>query len=98
MKDEKIIEEKECKCFCKSESFRNFLITALGTFVGVYMALSLFISIHKPPMPLYPYHFMRPMQTYGQFGCHRGFHKFNKNFYEKFKEDANKVKTPEADD
>ena len=97
MNEEKAIEEKECKCFCKSEGFRNFLITALGTFVGVYMALSLFTSIHKPPMPC-PCHFMNPMQMHGQFGCHKGFHKINKNFNREFKEDANKVKTPEADD
>ena len=43
-------EEKECKCFCKSEGFRKFLTIALGTFVGVYCALSLFSALHKPPM------------------------------------------------
>ena len=43
-------EKNECKCFCHSKGFRKFLITALGTFVGVYAALSLFAALHKPPM------------------------------------------------
>ena len=43
-------EEKECKCFCKSEGFRKFVIVALGTFVGAYAALSLFAALHRPPM------------------------------------------------
>jgi len=50
MTDEIKNEEKECKCFCKSEGFRRFLTIALGTFVGVYAALSLFTAIHRPPM------------------------------------------------
>ena len=40
----------ECKCFCRSKGFRKFLITALGTFVGVYCALFLFTALHRPPM------------------------------------------------
>ena len=59
--EEKIVEKKddECKCFCKSEGFRNFLTIALGTFVGVYAALSLFTAIHKPPiMPPCGHRFM----------------------------------------
>lgn len=56
MSDEvKVTEEKECKCFCKSEGFRNFVVVALGTFVGVYAALSLFTAIHRPPMPPCPF-------------------------------------------
>ena len=44
-------EKKEgCNCFCRSEGFRKFLVTALGTFVGVYAALSLFAALHRPPM------------------------------------------------
>ena len=50
MSDEvKVTEEKECNCFCKSEGFRNFLVISLGTFVGVYSALCLFVALHKPP-------------------------------------------------
>ena len=47
---EEIKEEKECKCFCRSEGVRKFLIVALGTFVGMYAAMSLFAATHKPPM------------------------------------------------
>ena len=48
-------EEKfESKCLCKSEIFKKFLVTALGTFTGVYAALSLFTAIHKPPMMMPP--------------------------------------------
>jgi len=50
MSDEIKTEEKECKCFCKSKGFRNFVTIALGTFVGVYCALSLFAALHRPPM------------------------------------------------
>jgi len=100
-KTTEIIKETECKCFCKSEGFRNFLITALGTFAGVYMALSLFSAIHKPPMPC-PCHFMNPMvQTQGHFRHHRDFHKMDKKFHKDFKgemNEGNKVKTPDIDD
>ena len=46
--------EKNTECFCKKESFRKFLIVALGTFVGAFCALSLFSALHKPPMPPMP--------------------------------------------
>lgn len=53
MSDEiKIEEEKKCDCICHSKGFRKFLTVAAGTFVGVYLALSLFAAIHKPPMPV----------------------------------------------
>jgi len=47
----KIEEEKKCNCFCHSKGFKKFVVVAAGTFVGVYLALSLFAAIHKPPMP-----------------------------------------------
>ena len=92
-------EVKECNCFCKSEGFRNFLITALGTFAGVYMALSLFTAIHKPPMPC-PCHFMRPAFAHGQFKPHKDFKKFDRQFHIDFKGDIKegKVNTPENND
>ena len=96
MSEEKIVETKKCDCFCKSEGFRKFIITALGTFVGVYMALSLFSAIHKPPMPCH--RFMPPMQMQGQFGPRGDFHKFDKKFHKEFKGEMNKVKTPETED
>ncbi len=48
--EEKLHEEKECKCFCHNKEFKKFLIIALGTFVGVYCALCLFSASHRPPM------------------------------------------------
>ena len=49
MSDEMKTEEKECKCFCRSEGVKKFVVVALGTFVGVYCALSLFVAMHRPP-------------------------------------------------
>lgn len=96
-KTTEITKETECKCFCKSEGFRNFVVTALGTFAGVYMALSLFGAIHKPPMPC-PCHFMRPpMMMHGQFKHNKDFKKFHKEFKGEINE-GNKVKTPDIDD
>ena len=43
-------EKNETKCICQHKGFRKFVVIALGTFVGVYCALSLFAAIHKPPM------------------------------------------------
>lgn len=43
--------QEQCNCICKSKGFRKFLIVALGSFVGVFCALSLFAALHKPPMP-----------------------------------------------
>ena len=65
MSDE-IKTEKEHKCICQSEFFRKFLVVALGSFVGVFCALSLFAALHKPPMPPCPFrgHFVKP------YPCH----------------------------
>ena len=45
-------EEEKCetKCFCQNKTFRKIIVISLGTFIGVYSALSLFAAIHKPPM------------------------------------------------
>lgn len=51
--------KQEEKCFCKSEGVKNFAIVAAGSFVGVFLALSLFTALQRPPMP--PMHPM-PMQ------------------------------------
>ena len=77
--NQEIKEEKQCKCICCSEGFRDFLKIALGSFVGVFLALTLFAALHKPPMP--PCHFgpmMRPPIHHGHhFDKGRGcpFHK-----------------------
>jgi len=63
-------EEKQCvcKCFCCSEGFRDFLKIALGSFVGVFLALTLFTALHKPPMP--PCHFGHMMPPPIHHGHH----------------------------
>ena len=43
-------ENEKKECLCQSKGFRKFLIIASGSFVGVYLALSLFFAIHKPPV------------------------------------------------
>ena len=57
------IKETEIKeeCFCKSKSFRKFLIIAGGSFVGVFCALSLFAALNKPPLPSAPIGPITPM-------------------------------------
>ena len=77
---EEIKETKECKCFCHSEGFRKFLTVALGTFVGVFCALSLFAALHKPPM-MAPYGMMpRPMMG---CPCHMHHHHFGPAKFQK---------------
>ncbi len=90
----KTVEVKN-ECFCQSKWFRKFLTTALGTFVGVFCALSLFAALHKPPMPPCPFGhgpMMRPAMH-----CHH--HHFNKHrglkgeFYKKIeKRDMQNIK------
>ena len=43
--------KEQCKCFVHCECIRKFFIVALGSFVGVFCALSLFAALHRPPMP-----------------------------------------------
>jgi len=76
--NQEIKEEKQCKCLCCSEGFRDFLKIALGSFVGVFFALTLFAALHKPPVPPCPFGMMRPPIYHGQHfnKCPRGdFHK-----------------------
>jgi len=75
MADEvKVEETKECKCFCKSEGVKKFVIVALGTFVGMYAALSLFAATHKPPFCKIKGHHKRPAieHRHDFHGPHRG--------------------------
>ena len=73
--EENKVEKREC--FCQSKWFRKFLTTALGTFVGVFCALSLFAALHKPPMPSCPFGYgkmMRPpMHCHHHFNHHKKF-------------------------
>ena len=65
--NQEIREEKQCKCLCCSEGFRDFLKIALGSFVGVFFALTLFAALHKPPMPPCPFgRMMPPPMCHGQ--------------------------------
>ena len=81
MTEEMIKETKkeECNCFCKSEGFRNFIVVATGTFVGVFCAISLFAALHKPPkmIPMNP-HFAQPYVIQHVQGCPiQEMHKFH---------------------
>ena len=83
--ENKIVEVKN-ECFCQTKWFKRFLITATGTFVGAFCALSLFAALHKPPMPPCPFGpraMMRP-----PVHCHH--HHFKKHdrmdFHKKFEQ------------
>lgn len=87
MSDENKNTEEKHTCFCQNKGFRKFLIIAGGSFVGVFLALSLFAALHKPPMPpvpMNPYAFggpgpqmVRPCHCHHHFdrGHRCGFHK-----------------------
>ena len=47
--------EIKTECFCKSKWFKKILSSALGTFIGVFCALSLFAALHKPPVMHCPF-------------------------------------------
>ena len=95
MSDE-IKTENENNCFCKSKGFRKFLITALGTFVGVFCALSLFTALHRPPMMPCPFdcHRFKPVPYHMMHIKPEGFEKqkFHKpNFDKKIPAEAEKT-------
>ena len=72
-------EEKKCNCICCSEGFRDFLKIALGSFVGVFLALSLFVALHKPPVMHCPFGKMMPPPPISNcHRCDRGFKDFHK--------------------
>lgn len=65
------VEIKEEKCFCHSKWFKKFLMTTLGTFLGVYFALCLFSAFHKPPMmPACPCGCGCPMMRQAMYNAH----------------------------
>ena len=78
MTDENKNVEVKHECFCKSKWFRKFMVTTLGSFVGVFCALSLFAALHKPPMPPCPFGpkmMMRPpMHCHHHMNHHKGHH------------------------
>ena len=99
MTDEnKIVEEqKECKCLCQNKYFKKFIVVSAGTFVGAFLALSLFAALNKPPMPMpmpCPCHQMvRPA-----FGPQHFDRDIRGDFHKKFdKEHAKKKFPPKAE-
>ena len=96
MTDENKVVEVKQECFCQSKWFKNFLTTAVGTFVGVFCALSLFAALHKPPVPPCPFAkgpMMRPAMH-----CHHHYAKFDRghrgHFYKKFEKQNFDKKPP----
>ncbi|MCQ2743395.1 MAG: hypothetical protein MJ230_01180 [bacterium] len=102
IKEEK--HECKCGCWCCSETFKDFLKIAVGSFVGVFLALSLFAALHKPPMRPFPpcprmMHQCMPMPCAHHFdrGQRGDFHRikmekknFDKNFPVKVEVEKNK--------
>ncbi|MBQ8847420.1 MAG: hypothetical protein IJ003_00575 [Candidatus Gastranaerophilales bacterium] len=87
----KIDTNKEC--FCKSKGFRSFLVVSLGSFVGVFCALSLFAALHKPPMmhhgfgpKFHHYHHHAMMKHHKDCNCpyHKKFQKHPEEFKKQF--------------
>ena len=52
-------EKQECKCMLQCECFKKFLVVMMGSFIGVFFALSLFAAVNKP-CPAMPKHFGAP--------------------------------------
>lgn len=73
------VELKEKTCICQSKGFRNFLVIALGSFVGVFSALTLFAALHKPPMMKAPYGYRGMMRPGIHCNCYHGHHNFAKH-------------------
>ena len=96
MTEENKIEKKEetCNCICKSKGFRNFIVVATGTFVGVFCALSLFAALHKPPMQPAPFvgaHMRPPMAQPYHFNK---YHKMHRGDFHKIHHHKEMQKTP----
>ena len=96
--ENKITEEKQTTCLCQSKGFKKFLIVTGGTFVGVFLALSLFAALHKPPMPpmpMNPYAFGPGPQMVRPCHCHhhcdRG---YRGDFHKKMMKDRLDRKAP----
>jgi len=74
-----IKEEKKCNCICCSQEFKDFLKIALGSFIGVFLALSLFAALHKPPVMHCPFGKMMPPPPVSNCQkCNKGFSDFQK--------------------
>ena len=89
MTDENKTIEVKNECFCQSKGFRKFLTIALGTFVGVFCALSLFAALHKPKMPPCPFGYGRMMRPAVHCNHHFNHHKMPRGefYYKKMMKD-----------
>ena len=79
MNEETKNTECEKECFCKKR-FKDVLVIAIGSFVGVYCALSLFSALHRPnfsnvPCPM----MMKHGPMYGQFGGFKHRHSWQRD-------------------
>ena len=99
---EEIKNEEETKCCCvckfiKCEFCQKFLIVALGTFVGMFCAMSLFFALHKPPMmpPGAHFDFGGPQMEHAQWKPHH--FKGHKKWGGKFMPRPDFDKQPPAD-
>lgn len=80
-------------CICKTKFFKKFLVIALGSFVGVFCALSLFCFTHRPPM----HHMMNFPQMFppviiqqdGGCKCHKMMKRFHND--KEFKKEFDKM-------
>ena len=81
----KVEETKEPWYTIKSECFKKFLTVSAGTFVGVFLALSLYGAVNKPPIP--DCAFKKPMMHHEfQMPPHHQFkHCDDRHFHHKFK-------------
>ena len=90
MCDENKTETTEQKtCFCQNKYFKKFLVVALGSFVGVYLALSLFAACHKPPCMNHG-GFGAPHSNFAQPYRHSGKHFSESNVRPDFNKEAPK--------
>ncbi len=97
--NEEFENKEHCNCFCNSKGFRKFLIVALGSFVGVFCALSLFCALHRPPMMVPSHCHCHSCHCHCNHGFHhpkfQKHHKFNK--IDKFKKDVEKENEQDED-
>lgn len=64
--------EVQQECFCKKR-FKDVFVVAIGSFVGVFCALSLFSALHRPHFHQVPMFY--PAMHHGMFGQQMGQHR-----------------------
>ena len=86
-------QEIKNECFCKKRA-KDVLTIAIGSFVGVYCALSLFTALHRPHFPHHP--MMYPGMYKGWMKMdYKKIHDMEKFRPDKFKPDFDKQKPAE---